>query len=84
MNPEFTRIHVDRKTHEVSVTLKWHDGSEKVYSSEDLRYRLGNCAEVNEDQDAYQLAILNIKKIEAFLDMRSQFAKTLISLQNSI
>ena len=84
MNPEFTKIHVDRKTHEVNVTLKWHDGNEKVYSSEDLRYRLGNCAEVNESEDAYQLAILNIAKVEAFLGMRTKFAKALISLQNTI
>ena len=81
MNPEFTKIHVDRKTHEVNVTLKWHDGNEKVYSSEDLRYRLGNCAEVNESEDAYQMAIQNIAHVEAFLDSRSAFAKALVSLR---
>jgi len=81
MNPEFTKIHVDRKTHKVSATLKWHDGSEKVYTSEDLRYRLGNCAEVNESEDAYQMAIQNIANVEAFIEHRSAFAKALVSLR---
>jgi hypothetical protein len=84
MNPEFTKIHVEPKTHNISVTFRWHDGSEKIMSKDDLRFRLGNCAQVNESEDAYQLAILNIEKVEAFLGMRSEFAKTLISLRNSI
>ena len=48
MNPEFTKIHVEPKTHKISVTFKWNDGSEKILSHDDLRYRLGNCSEVNE------------------------------------
>ena len=43
MNPEFTKIHVEPKTHEISVTFRWHDGSEKILSRDDLRFRLGNC-----------------------------------------
>jgi len=84
MNPEFTKIHVEPKTHEISVTFRWHDGSEKILSRDDLRFRLGNCAQVNESEDAYQLAIQNIAKVEAFLGMRAEFAKTIISLRNSI
>ena len=41
-------------------------------------------AQVNESEDAYQLAIQNIAKVEAFLGMRAEFAKTIISLRNSI
>ena len=80
MNPKFTKIHVDQKNHEVKATLEWYDGSEKVYSLEDLRYRLGNCSELNENEDAYQLAIQNIAKVEAFLYSKSEYGKWLISL----
>ena len=80
MNPEFTKIHVDLKTNEVRATLKWQDGSEKKYSLDDLRYRLGNCSEVNEQEDAYQFAIQNIAKAEAFLNFRSKYGRYLISI----
>ena len=71
MNPEFTKIHVEPKTHKISVTFKWNDGSEKILSHDDLRYRLGNCSEVNESEDAYQLAIKNVEKVQAFLGLRT-------------
>jgi len=80
MNPKFTKIHVDQKTHEVKATLEWYDGSEKIFSLEDLRYRLGNCSEVNESEDAYQHAIQNIAKVEAFLYSRSEYGRYLVSL----
>ena len=83
MNPEFTKIRVEPKTHKISVTLKWHDGSEKILSQDDLRYRLGNCSQVNENQDAYQLALQNIAMVEAFLDNRTAFGKWLVSLNKS-
>ena len=59
------------KTHKISVTFKWNDGSEKILSHDDLRYRLGNCSEVNESEDAYQLAIQNVEKVQAFLGLRT-------------
>ena len=83
MNPEFTKISVEPKTHKISVTLKWHDGSEKILSQDDLRYRLGNCSNVNENEDAYQLALQNIAMVEAFLDNRTAFGKWLVSLNKS-
>jgi hypothetical protein len=83
MNPEFTKISVEPKTHKINVTLRWHDGSEKILSQDDLRYRLGNCSQVNENQDAYQLALQNIAMVEAFLDNRTAFGKWLVSLNKS-
>ena len=83
MNPEFTKIRVEPKTNKISVKLKWHDGSEKILSQDDLRYRLGNCSQVNENQDAYQLALQNIAMVEAFLDNRTAFGKWLVSLNKS-
>ena len=83
MNPEFTRIHVDKETHIVRATLKWNDGSEKVFSLDDLRYRLGNCSQVNENENAYQLAIQNVAMAEAFLTARESFGKWLISFNTN-
>ena len=83
MNPEFARIKVEPKTQIVRATLRWNDGSEKVFSKDDLRYRLGNCSEVQENEDAYQLAIESIARVEALLEARSEFGKYIISFSRA-
>ena len=66
------------------ATLRWNDNSEKTFSKEELRYRKGVCSEFNENEDAYQLAIQNIAKVEAFLKFQSEYGDRLISLGSVI
>ena len=84
MNPDFVKVLIDQKTLTAKAVLKYSDGAEKGFVLDDLRYRLGNCSEFQEDENAYQLAINYIDVIDSFLENgQIDFADYVVTRYNS-
>ena len=84
MNPELTKIRVEPKTLVPKAVLKYNDGSERGFILDELRYRLGNCSEFQEQENAYQLAINYLTIIKSFLNKgQVEFADYVITRYNN-
>ena len=84
MNPDFVKVLIDRKTLAANAVLKYSDGAEKGFTLNELRYRLGNCSEFQEDGKAYRLAINYLDLIDSFLEKgQIDFADYVVTRYNS-
>ena len=84
MNPNLKKVLIEPEILAGKAILKWHDNTEKEFSLNDLRYRLGNCSEFQEDGNAYQLAINYLTVINSFLQKNQiKFAEYVVDRHNS-
>ena len=84
MNPDLIKILIEPETLSSKAILKYNDNTEKVFELNDLRYRLGNCSEFQEKEDAYRLAINYLTVINSFLRKKQiEFANYIVVRYNS-